>query len=625
MLGCIILMVAVALVVIVSIVRSTRDRAARPFLLACLFLSSAAEVAILMTLERALIFIFGSAVMAELATLTALPLGLTIGYLLFGKLVDRQEKPLLLFAGALVLIAASALAVPYAVIELYGPFNEWLWTRYEERFWTLSVLRFLFMLFLLLPLCIAMGGSIPILVRHLSNERLSPALSVSVLYALKAGGGLTGGVSAIVLLLPEIGQRPTMIASGSLCLLLAALLLLPRLSRASVGRQPEHEFRQMASGISGVMLCCGAGLAIHTARDVYVPWLVVLAAMLGFGSVAMMLLLARRRREGSQAVTPTLPTQPDKAGPTRLSRFVLITSYLCIGAVEALFHAIWSRGAAISIGSSTVASTMVDMTFLTGCVLGAALCAAFLPRREISLLHLVGVQVFIGVGIALAYLAADDLTVFHARAVAGSFVNDPSAVQGVQTSMFMLWGLVALPVSMGMGAALPLTVAAFGHVQKRLGTHVGVVLASGVAGSVLGALSTLLIRGVESFHFFTCLCCALCSAIAIGILVAHRAGPHLRTARYVFSGSIAVTCCLFVLLVPRWDLDSMTLGTFRMALGDEGVSAVNEPDLVFYFDGDEASIRPVKPPSSGDPTAPPATDVMPAHLERSDKLAPERR
>src|SRR4029078_9863665 len=115
-----------------------------------------------------LTLVFGSTTLAVSTVLTAFMGGLGLGSYLAGKFADRLKTPVVAYAVAEASIGVYALLVPVA-IAFYPDLNRWLWSAFGDRYALLSLLRFVASAGLLLLPTTLIGGTLPLLRRHLCD------------------------------------------------------------------------------------------------------------------------------------------------------------------------------------------------------------------------------------------------------------------------------------------------------------------------------------------------------------------------------------------------------------------------------------------------------------------------
>jgi spermidine synthase len=165
-------------------------------------------------------FTFGNTVQAA-ATLIAIFLaGLGLGGWIFSRSL-LGVKPLVLYAVLEAAIGAIGAFSPNAFRMLDAVYVI-VWPSAGDSPLTIALLRVLAASAFLLPPTILMGGTLPILVRFFSGERLATGRAVSSLYAANTFGATAGVALAGFVLIPLIGLTATIASAVGLNFVLAA-------------------------------------------------------------------------------------------------------------------------------------------------------------------------------------------------------------------------------------------------------------------------------------------------------------------------------------------------------------------------------------------------------------------
>lgn len=198
-------------------------------------------------------FVFGASTLASAAVLSVFLGGLGAGGFWFGRRVDRNRRPLALYAYLELLIAASAALTPvlvWMVRELYvalggvlglGPVAATL-VRLGLTACALAVPTFL------------MGGTLPAAARAVGGDEDAGRRRVAVLYGMNTLGAVTGVLLATFALLEHLGADATLWAAAALNAVIGGgALLIARACPAvfdkpvSVGQAADKKARHSGS------------------------------------------------------------------------------------------------------------------------------------------------------------------------------------------------------------------------------------------------------------------------------------------------------------------------------------------------------------------------------------------
>jgi spermidine synthase len=170
----------------------------------CFFFSGCAGLIYEVCWIRKASLVFGSSNYAMSTILAVFFLGLALGSYIFGRIAQRTEHPLRLFA--LMELAVGALALgslfEFEILDtLYGL----AYRAASEQFGLLMLLRIGLVSLILLPPTILMGGTLPLFCRQYVDNKAYIARSVGFLYGLNTLGAALGCAMTGFLLLPVLG------------------------------------------------------------------------------------------------------------------------------------------------------------------------------------------------------------------------------------------------------------------------------------------------------------------------------------------------------------------------------------------------------------------------------------
>jgi spermidine synthase len=186
--------------------------------------------------------VFGSTTFAVSTVLAVFFLGLAMGSHLFGRLAQRAERPLRLFAILEVTLGLFALASPLvfqAADALYGR----MYRAAPDTPWLLGIARAGLLGLAIAPATTLMGGTLPLFCRRYAAGTLPMTRSVGFLYGLNTLGAAAGAAAVGFVMLPWLGLGLTTQAAAGLSICGgAAVALLP------VSREPVAATSRPARG-----------------------------------------------------------------------------------------------------------------------------------------------------------------------------------------------------------------------------------------------------------------------------------------------------------------------------------------------------------------------------------------
>ncbi len=315
----------------------------KPIVWLIFLLSGASGLVYEVVWMRQLTLVFGSTVFATSAVLTAFMAGLALGSHYFGRLADREKRPLRLYAILEVGIGAFALIWPL-LLSVLNAIYILAYRGMNAEFYSLSLIRFALSFLVLLIPSTLMGGTLPILSRFFVNRLEKLGLNVGALYALNTFGAVVGCVAAGFFLIQFLGvQASIYLAAGiNFGVAIIAFLLDRRSIRSAEADADAADEAQPAS-------------------------------------------------ESTPAETVSPPV-------LRLALLAFAVSGFCALAYEVF----WTRILVFFLGSTTYAFSTMLAAFLFGIALGSFIFAWIADRLK-SLVNLLGL-IQIGIGLAAVAL-----------------------------------------------------------------------------------------------------------------------------------------------------------------------------------------------------------------------------
>ena len=188
-------------------------RRATSLLLCAFFVTGATSLILEVVWVRLLLLTLGTTPAAMGVVLGAFMGGMAVGSWLAGRAVVRRLAPIAVYAGLEAWIGVYALATPFMLrlVNLAPPAVQL----------GLGVLA-------LLPATVAMGTSLPVLVRILHGGTANRATTVGWLYAVNTAGGVAGPLLTVFLLFPMVGLSQTLVVTALVNLLVGGAVWLGR-------------------------------------------------------------------------------------------------------------------------------------------------------------------------------------------------------------------------------------------------------------------------------------------------------------------------------------------------------------------------------------------------------------
>ncbi|MDG9881842.1 fused MFS/spermidine synthase [Pseudomonas sp. GD04058] len=237
--------------------RLTRaTRTALPLASTLLVVSGAAGLIYQVLWIKQLSLVVGVEVQAISAGISAFFAGLALGGWWLGRHADRLQRPVRLYALLELAVAVLGVAATLALGASAGPFAR-LQNLVGPLAWLLPFALVGIPAFL-------MGGTLPVLVRALTNDTNAVGRAGGQLYAANTAGAILGTLLAAFFLLPQLGVLASAKAAA-LCNLLAAagaLWWLRDTGSAAVNEETNQALRSRGSRLALALYAVAGGVAL---------------------------------------------------------------------------------------------------------------------------------------------------------------------------------------------------------------------------------------------------------------------------------------------------------------------------------------------------------------------------
>ncbi|MBI4609931.1 MAG: fused MFS/spermidine synthase [Candidatus Rokubacteria bacterium] len=502
--------------------------------LACFFLSGATGLVYEVLWVRMLGLLFGHTVFAVTTVLTAFMAGLGLGSFLLGRVADRRQRPLALYALLEAGIGVSCLLVPLllpSVEALYLALSRSL----QLSSFVFSLAQFVLVFSLLLVPTTLMGATLPVLSRFFVSDEGSLGKRVGQLYALNTFGAVVGTALAGYFLLPAFGARGTLYLAATLNIGIGALML----------AYDRHLRRLRPMGL-------------------------------------------REAAASLEQVSLPIATPP---GAVSGLIGLTVTGLALSGAASMIYEVAWTRALTLVIGSSTYAFTAMLLAFLLGVALGSALFAQLCGERRVDPVAFALVELGIGLSALLTLPAFEKIPDLLLRAFTVSL--SPEFVLVVQ----LVLSIAAMIVpTLLVGASFPCAVKIVARGVDRVGSDVGRLYAlntlGAIAGTVLAGFALIPAIGAHA----AVKAAALLNLVVGGAIVIGSA-RSLSGWQWGGSAALTAATLAGVLWIPPWNQTVMASGVSVYASAYRGFAgkvelarAFPQHQLLFYEDGLSATV-----------------------------------
>ena len=498
---------------------------------ACFFLSGATGLVYEVLWIRMLGLVFGHTVFAVTTVLTAFMAGLGLGSWAFGRLADRQARPLRLYGLLEIGVGGFCLLVPVLLPVVERAYLA-LARSVSPSFLVFSLAQFVLVLALLLLPTTLMGATLPLLSRLFVTEPGTLGRRVGSLYALNTFGAVVGTALAGYVLLPALGMRATLTLAALVNLAVGGLIVLADLRLAALDEAAE----------------------------------------------------------ASEVIPPAEVNIVDAAEADRPLRLTLL-GLAVAGAASMIYEVAWTRALSLALGSSTYAFTAMLLAFLLGLALGSAIFSRLFGARPLGLAAFGLLQLGAGVaalGILPAFERLPDAVV-AALAISLS----PAFVLSVQVALAIGAMLVpTLLIGAAFPCAVQIAVRGRDRVARDVGRLYAMNTLGAIAGTVLAGFVLIPALGAQGTAKIAVVLNVVVGLVLVATAFRVLAGWQRVTAgALALAGSLglvlipawnATVMAAGAAIYPR---------QYQRFTGQGGVArALADSRLVFYRDGLTATV-----------------------------------
>ncbi|MBI1785240.1 fused MFS/spermidine synthase [Candidatus Sumerlaeota bacterium] len=505
----------------------------------CFFFSGIAGLIYEVVWSRYLALFIGSTGQAHVIILSVYVGGLALGAYIFGRKADRVENPLALYVSLEVGIGLMGLIYP----KLFEPVRMLFLMSVRALGLHPASLHFSAILAcaisLLLPTTL-MGGTLPVLGRHMIRHQRMIGQRIASLYYLNSLGAVVGSLLAGFWLVRAAGLEMAMVTAGTLNLCVAFTAWLTLRSSA-----PGAEEEPSGLTDTSPMVVAAASYARHESR----AWGAAETALLAIG----------------------------------LSGFASM-----------VYEVAWIRLLALVLGSSSFSFALMLAAFIFGITLGSFILS--FKREDEGYFRILGwSELAIGLTALLCILGYHRLPVILNQ-WRTSLVPEEYTYGIFQFVQFTLCFLVMVVPTIFMGMTLPAASRVVAADAEGLGKKIGDVFAINTVGTLIGAGAAgfLMMPAVGIRHTIET-AVAINVVLGLWILLTDDSTARIK----FFRAQTAVTLAagvpiLYFMIAPPWDPRLFSAATYRSRHRINSFAEFKEKlkdrKLLYYKDGTDASI-----------------------------------
>ncbi|MBF0545906.1 MAG: fused MFS/spermidine synthase [Candidatus Riflebacteria bacterium] len=534
---------------------------------------------------RELHLVFGVSYYSVAAVLTAYMLGLALGARFFGKKTESIQEPLKLYGALEISIGLFAMFMPFffnLVGQIQSPVYEYL---LNSPFLKIGI-RFLGALLCLFPPTFMMGGTLPLLIKHMTGTKKLSNIQISTLYFVNTLGAALGAGFAGFWLVRNMGLAASSslaacinVSIGILAILISGKITQPISSSESLSPQqslslppqltnqePNKPFQTSNQPSDVNEMAQSTQQSSPFAEEPISP----------------------------QTQTTHLPPQKvsqqslnsiDLLLGAKLESLLLFTACAC-GFTAMGLEVCWTRVIAITIGATIYCFSAVLTAFLLGIAFGSLFSALRDPSQKKKITE-IGFFLLItsaSVILIIPILGNSALVFYYLRQALNVSFEAFNAIQFI-----CLISLMIVP-AFGFGALFPMLSRALA-VSGKPAFETGRVFWWNTLGTVAGTLTSGFILipfiGVRNTMF---LLASILGFLSFFLLFFNR-----RTTYFCASSAlIYVLCTLTFSAFFPWDKNLVTSGVFRYWKQKNTDNLYRRDRKLLFYREDGASIVSVE-------------------------------
>jgi spermidine synthase len=234
----------------------------------------------------------GNTTYAQSIVLATFMAGLAIGATVWGKRSDASSSPLALYGWLEISIGLFCAIFPFLLSLVHDGFVSALlslgWTGESSG---VLLFKIIVSALMLLPPTILMGGTLPILVRAVTDKLDHAGRYIAILYALNSFGAVVGSMLGGFFFIRLIGLQWTILVSAGLSVMIGIVALGLSKMYPNVQLMKEQGTARSYSAREGSVATIVAGLSGCAAMMLEVTWVRMLLPILGSSTYSFTIML----------------------------------------------------------------------------------------------------------------------------------------------------------------------------------------------------------------------------------------------------------------------------------------------------------------------------------------------
>jgi len=418
------------------------------FYLLCFFLSGFAGLVYQIIWVRKLSLIFGNTVYAVSMVVAAFLTGLAIGSYYWGKRADNEKSPIKLYMYMELGIGLSAVTMTL-MMHFADDFIVGFMSPESVAVWNWQLLRYLLMFALLLLPTALMGGTLPVMARHLTRGVKDTGYNISSLYAFNTYGAMAGAFLSGLVFIPFLGLFWTLFLAlalnVSIFLLVATFVPVNDVLEIKNEQADEPKADKKKSNDK------------------------------------------KKKKKKKQKNKKAINSPEERLASYLFPVFTAIVLMLLSGFTTMAFEVLWTRAFVISFKSTVYLFSNLLTVLLLGMAVGSHVIRKQLDRlidpMRIFGFAQIGIAIF-GFGSILFFMESVDLSLWMIA---------PLGKMSWTKDLFVMFCLMLILISLPaflMGLSYPIVCRVVNRSLESVGKDAGNVYAVGTLGGILGSLVT---------------------------------------------------------------------------------------------------------------------------------------
>ncbi|MFT5126759.1 MAG: spermidine synthase [Rhodothermales bacterium] len=471
-------------------------------LILCFLLSGITGLIYEIIWEKYMAKFLGAGAYSQAAVLATFMLGLGLGSHFLGRFAERIRSPARAYAVLELIIGGYAIIFPLLVSVGEKTYASLVTN--DTPFMVILLVKFIISFVMMAPPAIMMGGTLPVMSKHIIRSRKNSGAQLAKLYFINTLGAVLGCLIAGFVVIGNLGLSKGLLVTGIINLVLGTVVLL----------------------FSSKVQSGGAELA--------------------------------PAEPANAEPEPAEPLIETPAWRRQVRGFMLVA--FSTGLVAMLYEVVWIRVLSNILGTTTYSFALMLAVFIFGIALGSLIVSRFVDSiREVTG-ALVALQLVTILSVAAVMPLFERLPyVFHILST--SLEHTITTFYVFAVLKFLMCTVIMLVPCTCSGMMLPLVTRVAMGDGKSVGKAVGSLFACNTFGTIVASLGTGLLL-IPTFGTFKALCVGMAMNAAIILLLVSQATWKKQTRVIVAVCSVVFTA-IVISMTPSMNPHLLITSEYR--------------------------------------------------------------